>query len=486
MEDARTGKRAKLSGTASPERWLSFFERIVEEKERGQAANRASGGGSKIPRKEWDALTRAQTGLSALLREVIPSIVGLETARADAALERALASDDRDLASLVQVAVLGMTWRPGTIATFDPADAARPALLDRLAKQATSGSPILATALGALVIRAGANAPAAVTKVLAAAPPGARAEIREALGEVHVVLGPDPAWIDVFAPDLAKERGAPYHLTAMLGRWRDASLVARALAKPCSDATATELLRMLRRLDDRSIGPRLTTIAADRRGTPMGERIAALAKELGGDVPVGVDVKEEASVGTDGGPIVLVPAAIASQWTGVTPPKGREVRAKSRYDRADADATDYDEACDCSRVALVARAGGAVLVLPEQGAWFGRPKGEAALWCVVAGNRETFAKHGATLKWKALPGAFAVGRGGVIALDAALAAKGRGGNRATLSLAPGTYRVEVAHREDDRGEMHVARLVPEPATRGSRASADRGKSGARDRGRSRG
>lgn len=461
MEAARTGKRAKLAVKAKPEQWLSFFERIVEEKKRGQEASRASGGGSKISRQEWDALQRAQTGLRALVSAVTPSIIALETPRADAAVERALGADDRDLAMLVQVAVLGMTWVPGSIATFDPDDAAHPALLDRLAKHAKRvDSPLLATALGALVIRAGAKAQAAVAKLLAATPSPRRPKVRDALAEVHVVLGPDPAWIDLFAPDFAKKDGLPYAVTAMLGRWGDAKLVAHALAQRCSDESATELLGLLRDLADPSIGPTLAKLATERKGTAAGKRIAALAKELGGDVPVGIDVTEEAGVGTDGGPIVLVPAAIASEWTGTTPPKGRKVKTKFRYDRVDAAATDYDEACDQGDVALVARSGGAVLVLPEQGAWFGRAKGDDALWCVLDGDRETLAKHGAALKWKALRGTFTVGNGGVIALDAAQAANGKGVNRAKLKLAAGAYGVEVAHVDDDRGAMYVARLVP--------------------------
>jgi hypothetical protein len=135
------------------------------------------------------------------------------------------------------------------------------------------------------------------------------------------------------------------------------------------------------------------------------------------------------------------------------------VRAKFRYDDQKAAATDYDEACDQKKVALLRRPGGAVLVLPEQGCWFARPTDGSALWCVVAGSADTVARHAAALRWKKVAGTFEVGAGGAIAVAAAFPAKGTKGSRAKLALPRASYRVEVAAFDDDRGELHVARLL---------------------------
>jgi hypothetical protein len=395
-----------------------------------------------------------------LLRVLAPRIAGLASTGADAAIERALASGDADLASAVQLAVLGLTWQPGEIAVFDPARVARPALLARLAKHAKAGDPLLTTALGAVVVRSGIRAPRAIAEILDATPPARRAAIRDSLGQVHMLLGPDPAWVDLFAPALATAARAPYPVIALLSRWRDPTLVARCLTHQCSDASVLSLLGLLRQIKDASIGPTLQALASGPRwkGTASGRRIAELAKEMGGAATVGVELTREVSVGTDGGPVVLVPAAIASQWTGTAPPEGRVVRTKHRFDRLDAPATDYDEACAQRGVALLPREGGAVLVLRETSAWIGRHD-DGTLWCVLAGSPELLAKHGASLrKWKAVKGRFTVGAGGAILLDAALSARKKGGNRARVKIAAGDYRVDVALVDDDRGEMHVARL----------------------------
>jgi hypothetical protein len=171
------------------------------------------------------------------------------------------------------------------------------------------------------------------------------------------------------------------------------------------------------------------------------------------------ELRELASVGTEGGPVVVVPATIAGVWTGTSPPRGgRVVRARFRHDDPDAAATDYDEACDRRAIRLLGRPGGAVLVLPEMGASFARGDDRSPLWCVI-GSVETAAREAGGLRWKRLRGTFTVGAGGVIAVDAAYPARSRGGSRKTLAVPPGEYRIDVAGFDDARGELQVARLT---------------------------
>jgi hypothetical protein len=138
-----------------------------------------------------------------------------------------------------------------------------------------------------------------------------------------------------------------------------------------------------------------------------------------------------------------VPAQHLKAWLGASGPEP-----------FDSGNSDYERACDLSAPALIAIGKGHGIVLPEQGVdVFAEPTG---LFLHASGDRgDAIAKA-----WKSI-GKLAVGRGGVVVLDAAEsgAGKGVGVNRRRVRLAAGTYNVLV-HRPRGRStELSAVRLV---------------------------
>ena len=78
-------------------------------------------------------------------------------------------------------------------------------------------------------------------------------------------------------------------------------------------------------------------------------------------------------VGGKGGPLILIPEALLSEWTGIDVPSYRVVEAKFRWSDKEPRASDYDRACDVDDyVGVIAVGFGEGLVLgdlPQATTW---------------------------------------------------------------------------------------------------------------------
>lgn len=188
------------------------------------------------------------------------------------------------------------------------------------------------------------------------------------------------------------------------------ALLARATARKAK-ASVESLTRAMRKLGLVAAAP-----AVDR-GTPV------------------------ASVGTEGGPPLLVPAKHLAEWLGVDGPKP-----------FDTGGSDYERACDAKHPSVLAIGRGHGVVLDGQHCdVFAEPTG---LFLLAEGDpAEEVAKA-----WKKV-GALAVPAGGLVVLDAAEAGKRKGVNRKSVALTAGTYEV-LAHKPKGLGgDLSAARLV---------------------------
>ena len=86
-------------------------------------------------------------------------------------------------------------------------------------------------------------------------------------------------------------------------------------------------------------------------------------------------------IGSEGGPLLLLPSSLLSEWEGSnTPSQGRVAIAEFRYGDSDAPATDYDRACDVDEyLGLITVGNGLGLVL-------GNEPFATAWWPAQAGN----------------------------------------------------------------------------------------------------
>lgn len=148
-----------------------------------------------------------------------------------------------------------------------------------------------------------------------------------------------------------------------------------------------------------------------------------------------------AQVGTEGGPVLVVPTKFVGAWLGVDGPEP--------FDTGN---SDYERACDARRPALIAVGAGHGVAMSGQGVdVYAEPNG---LLLVDEGDpAEEVAKA-----WRKV-GALEVPAGGLVALDATEVGKRKGVNRAAVALAKGTYDV-LAHRPKGLGgDLSAVRLV---------------------------
>ena len=73
-------------------------------------------------------------------------------------------------------------------------------------------------------------------------------------------------------------------------------------------------------------------------------------------------------IGTEGGPLILIPLPLVARWEGTDPPNGgRVVHAEFRWSVPEGIATDYDRACDVrDNLGIIDVAGAHALVLGDE------------------------------------------------------------------------------------------------------------------------
>ena len=173
---------------------------------------------------------------------------------------------------------------------------------------------------------------------------------------------------------------------------------------------------------------------------------------------------------SNGGPLLLAPAALLTAWEGASPPAGsRVIEARFRWD-PDGPATDYDRACDVSGYAGVIPVGsGWALVIgdePSPARWESAPGGgvvvrwehapdaataEAAVASLLSGGL-------AELAWSP-ECALDVVSSPLVMFDSAEEGAEPLGRRLVVELAPGRYVVEQArHAPDPELSLHLVRL----------------------------
>jgi len=145
-------------------------------------------------------------------------------------------------------------------------------------------------------------------------------------------------------------------------------------------------------------------------------------------------VKFAATVGTDGGPILLLPKEAAKAWQGVLRADG------SVSSDGDFAGTDYQRACDAGAVGFIEVGKHQALVLGNQGCDVVLPK-EGGCILVLSGNDEetVYAALDAGPKWRALKGSLA-SKTELLMFDAAME-QAKTKNKKVLKLS-GRYAVE--------------------------------------------
>ncbi len=199
------------------------------------------------------------------------------------------------------------------------------------------------------------------------------------------------------------------------------------------------------------VGPPLLALRA--RAAEMKVSTAELDRAL---VKLGVTTDERsaglvlgpeiASVGTEGGPPLLLPAELAPAWRGVAGPEP-----------FDSGKSDYERACKLrSPPALLSVGAGEGLVLAESA-------------CTVHAVPDGFLLHASgdpkeadAERWKKL-GVLAVGAAGLLLIDSAFEGGGELGARARIEAAAGRYTI-LAHRPGGLGtDFGAVQLVREAA-----------------------
>ncbi|MDX2091387.1 MAG: hypothetical protein SFX73_26240 [Kofleriaceae bacterium] len=170
--------------------------------------------------------------------------------------------------------------------------------------------------------------------------------------------------------------------------------------------------------------------------------LAQIAKRTGGATAPAVTLGTKlASVATEGGPPLVVPAEHLAAWLGVVGPKPFDIGER-----------DYERACDAKRPSVLTVGNGHGVVLDEQGCDVHAE--EAGLLFVLSGDPGDAVARA----WKKV-GAIAVSAKGLVVLDAAEVGAEKGVNRARVPLAAGTYDVR-SHRPGGAGaDYNAVRFV---------------------------
>jgi hypothetical protein len=201
---------------------------------------------------------------------------------------------------------------------------------------------------------------------------------------------------------------------------------------------ATKVVEPLRELRDR---------AATKRDTKSTGALDRALKKIGlllGEAP---EPKREhgtpiAQVGTEGGPPLVVPAELLAAWLGSEGPDPYDAGGNN----------DYERACDANQSSLIPIGKGHGIVLAEQGCdVYAEPSG---LLFVASGEPD----EEVTKAWKKV-GSLAVGKKGLVVLDAVEVGASKGVNRKSVKLAAGRYEVHAHEPSGFGGDYNAVRLV---------------------------
>lgn len=211
---------------------------------------------------------------------------------------------------------------------------------------------------------------------------------------------------------------------------------------------ATTLREPLQALRTRAAArkQRASVAALDRALTKIGVGEPAPRRPLGARL---------ARVGTDGGPPLAVPAEHLAAWLGTEGPRP-----------FDSGKSDYERACDRRRPSLLRIGKGHGIVLDAQSCTVhAEPSGILLIADGDPGEEVVAA-------WKRI-GTLTLAKRGLVVLDAAEAGAGKGRNRATVPLTPGTYNVYAHSPAGFGGDFSAARLVRVAPGREARAGGSR-------------
>jgi hypothetical protein len=334
---------------------------------------------------------------------------------------------------------------PHLLASLPPEGPARATALARLGAHLVPGDHRAPIAAVALVLRDGFAAGPALRAFLDACPDDlerARVAVAVSGRRAEVDLDAEPGWIDVLFPKVV-HLGVAIELLYRLHDVRTAEPLLRALAYRDDEPCWADLLEGLRRVDDASAAPRLEAIAATLPEEPRGKRLSrsprslrALAKRLRRAQNDRASFTLEPGVGTEGGPILLVPQHAAHAWQGVPRDQPGPTDRPSDYDRACA-------ASDAGQGAL-AVGGAKALVLAEQVVEHAPLAGGGWLLVALGTSLQLEEALRAPRKWKKTRITLEVGESGAVLLDAAhtpTSASREEGALASLALRPGRYDV---------------------------------------------
>jgi hypothetical protein len=400
-------------------------------------------------------------------KSTIPWVVSVLDARmndslADRFAKRFERAGSRVLREALAESLLGWRGTPYQRAPRPKAAASR-RHLEVLARHLVPADERCEFAAEALLLLDPAGARARIGDFLASVPAKSRKQVMHAIGMRlvgRIDLDEDPAWVAVLGPML---RGFPEGRLTLLEPLREArssAPVLAALTHTDDDATFGELLDRLRALAEPAAkGPLLALAHAlpDRsgRGVARARRpVLELAKRLPGGrgAPVKASFTRVASVGTDGGPMVLLPASIAGDWRGA----GRDHGARG------AKKSDYDRACAVSerRPVALRLEGRDVVVLAQQAGTVVSLSDGALLVVLMGSDLQVETALRERRPFRKLPGKLQVKADGLVLLDAAFSVtRAPKGGVARIPAASGRYGVEEMRDDTASGDVWTVRLT---------------------------
>jgi hypothetical protein len=253
-------------------------------------------------------------------------------------------------------------------------------------------------------------------------------------------LEQDEEWLPLLAPLL---RGSPQVSVSLLAKIRTSArprLAARTLIFPLAPDVFAQMLAMIQPADDAEV-ERMVRAAMVTLAPKLQKRIeASLALRTSPPGVVGGPASAPGA-GSDGGPMLLIDAAMAPRW--------------------DASAKSYERVCDLAAQgkAAFAKIGGFnALVLSEPG--YRVMSIDGGMLFIREGSDEEvwrFAIHTPRPGWKKVGGVF-TSSGALLLMDSAEPGR-QGKNRRPLKLAKGRYTVESLVIDDERAFVDVVRLM---------------------------
>lgn len=320
--------------------------------------------------------------------------------------------------------------------------------LEALARHLSEDDPLVAFAAEALFLLDPARARSRIGTAITA--PSVIASIGMRLvGRVD--FDGEPEWVALFGPMLRESTLICLALHGRLTTARTSAPLLAALAFADTEPVFADLLARLRTLDEPSAVAPLKAIAErlpDVKGKFARSRssVLSLAKRLARkrDTPV---LAESASMGTDGGPVLVLPKSAASKWRDA----------------------DYERACHAQKggVFVIDVAGVETLVLPAQQCGFAAlPRGCVLLF---AGSEQMLELALADKSAITKRGSWKLGESAVVLLDPAYTLESAPGDaKAEVALPEGTYAIEEIVAELSAGGVHAVRLVRKTPARTSR------------------